>query len=175
MVKTFKIRHFLLLWLILNIIQAAFMEIHVDEAYYWVYSRFLDWGYYDHPPMVAVFIKIGTFLTQSELGARMLSVITNTAALYFLWKIVERYANNPWLFSCLYFSFVIFHIFGFITSPDSPLLFFSMLYLYFLSKYVREKKFEWSTVLVLAVAAAGMMYSKYHGILLLFFSIIGYW
>lgn len=175
MVKTFKIRHFLLLWLILNIIQAAFMEIHVDEAYYWVYSRFLDWGYYDHPPMVAVFIKIGTFLTQSELGARMLSVITNTAALYFLWKIVERYANNPWLFSCLYFSFVIFHIFGFITSPDSPLLFFSMLYLYFLSKYIREEKFEWSTVLVLAVAAAGMMYSKYHGILLLFFSIIGYW
>jgi hypothetical protein len=21
-----------------------------DEAYYWVYSKFLDWGYFDHPP-----------------------------------------------------------------------------------------------------------------------------
>lgn len=173
--KQFKIQHFLLLWLILNVIQAAFMEMHVDEAYYWVYSRFLDWGYYDHPPMVAVFIKLGTWLSHSEFGTRMISVITNTVSLYLLWKIVEPYAKNPWLFSWLYFSFVIFHVFGFIVTPDSPLLFFSVLYLYFLSNYIKQERLEWTTVLVLAVAAAGMMYSKYHGILLLFFSIIAHW
>src|SRR5690606_33586202 len=77
----------------------------------------------------------------------MVSVITNTVSLYLLWKIVEPYAKNPWLFSWLYFSFVIFHVFGFIVTPDSPLLFFSVLYLYFLSNYIKQERLEWTTVL----------------------------
>jgi len=43
--------YFLLGWTILNIIQGYTFELHADEAYYWLYSRFLDWGYFDaiHP------------------------------------------------------------------------------------------------------------------------------
>ena len=42
------------IWLLISFVQAAGTELFDDEAYYWVYSKFLDWGYFDHPPMVAV-------------------------------------------------------------------------------------------------------------------------
>ena len=45
-------------WTIITLIQAWGTELFDDEAYYWVYSKFLDWGYFDHPPMVALLIKM---------------------------------------------------------------------------------------------------------------------
>ena len=38
---------------ILNLLQAGFTTLNNDEAYYWMYSKFLAWGYFDHPPMIA--------------------------------------------------------------------------------------------------------------------------
>lgn len=174
-IKNFKIQHFLLFWLFINLIQGTFMELHVDEAYYWIYNKFLDWGYYDHPPMVAVFIKVGTFFTQSALGVRIISIFSNVCAIYFLWQIVKPYTENVWLFACLYCSFVIFHVYGFINSPDSPLLFFAILYFYFLKGYLKEQHFNIKTVLCLSLVITAMLYSKYHGILLLFFTILADW
>lgn len=161
---------FLGLWTLINVIQASFVEVHADEAYYWVYSQFLDWGYFDHPPMVALFIKIGDALFPSTLGLRLLTVITSTLSVYLLWKIVSRYAVNIKLFVLLFLSIVLFHVYGFITSPDAPLFFFTVLFLYVYQRYAEADKFKWAFLLALVIA--GMLYSKYHGILILFFTII---
>lgn len=161
---------FLGIWTFINVIQASFVEVHADEAYYWVYSRFLDWGYFDHPPMVALFIKIGDLFSASTLGLRLMTVITSTCAVYLLWKIVSRYASNIKLFILLFLSIVLFHVYGFITSPDAPLFFFIVLFLYVYQRYVAEDKFKWAFLLALVIA--GMLYSKYHGILVLFFTIL---
>ncbi len=59
---------------VINILQAAFLELHFDEAYYWLYSRNLDWGYFDHPPLVAVLIFAGTKLFGGYLGVRFFFV-----------------------------------------------------------------------------------------------------
>src|SRR6201988_2216965 len=83
--------YFLLGWTILNAVQAYTLEVHADEAYYWLYSRFLDWGYFDHPPMVAIFIRIGDSLIHSELGVRLMTVLSSTVSLYVLWRIVRQY------------------------------------------------------------------------------------
>ena len=50
---------FLAIWLVINLIQSYFTELAHDEAYYWMYSKYLSWGYFDHPPMIALIIKIG--------------------------------------------------------------------------------------------------------------------
>ena len=42
-----------LLWFIVAILQAAFTDIFHDEAYYWLWSKHLALGYFDHPPMIA--------------------------------------------------------------------------------------------------------------------------
>ena len=36
------------------------LDLYADEAYYWMWSRRLATGYFDHPPMVAWLIRAGT-------------------------------------------------------------------------------------------------------------------
>ncbi len=43
-----------------------------DETYYWVWSRHLDWGYYDQGPMIAWWIRAGCLLFgETPLGVRI--------------------------------------------------------------------------------------------------------
>src|SRR6478752_1651969 len=42
----------------LRLIAAALTPLTFDEAYYWMWSQHLALGYYDHPPMVAVVIRL---------------------------------------------------------------------------------------------------------------------
>ena len=161
---------FLALWALLNIIQATFMDLHPDEAYYWLYSKFMDWGYFDHPPMVALFIKMGDTLTHSAIGLRLVTVITTTTSFFLLWKIVKPYTENIKLFMLLAASIVLFHVYGFVTTPDSPLFFFTVLFLYVYQRYLKEDSY--GTAAVLALIISCLLYSKYHAILVLFFTIL---
>ena len=60
----------------LRLIAAAWTPITFDEAYYWMWSKHLAGGYYDHPPMVAVVIRLGTIVAgDTELGVRLVSIL----------------------------------------------------------------------------------------------------
>lgn len=164
------IRYFLLCWTILNAIQAYTLEIHADEAYYWLYSRFLDWGYYDHPPMVAIFIRIGDSMVHSEFGIRLMTVLSSTFSMYILWLIVKRYAVEAKWFILVISGIFIFHIYGFMTTPDAPLFLFTVLFYFIYQKYLDNDHLKWA--LLLAVIIACLLYSKYHGILLVGFTVL---
>lgn len=160
---------FLLLWFGFNLLQALLTGLHSDEAYYGLYAKFLEWGYFDHPPMVAAFIKAGSFI-DNTLGLRLLTTITNALSIYFLWRIVKKYNAQIGVFIVLFSSVLLFHVYGFITTPDAPLFFFSVLFLYLYQKYL--SKDDWQIALLLGLVAAALLYSKYHGILLLLFVLI---
>src|SRR5690606_33356912 len=142
-----------------------------DEAYYWLWSQNLDWGYFDHPPMVAWWISVGYELFQNELGVRILTAILNSFSIYFLWKILNPVATKEIkVFWISVLSVPMIHFFSFITSPDAPLLFFTVFYLFSLKNLI-EKNNILSTFL-LSISFAGLMYSKYHGILVILFTLI---
>src|SRR5690606_6280548 len=153
------------------LLQAFFTPITEDEAYYWLWSQQLDWGYFDHPPMVAWWISIGYEFFQNELGVRMLTVFFNSFSVYFLWKILHPITQNQIkLFFGIIGSLLVFQVFGFLTTPDAPLLFFTIFYLFSLKKFLEDNSNKAS--LLLAISLAGLMYSKYHGILLILFSLL---
>jgi hypothetical protein len=162
--------YFLLFWTILNAVQAYTLEIHADEAYYWLYSRFLDWGYFDHPPMVAIFIRIGDSIVHSEFGLRLMTVLSSTLSLYILWCIIKRYAVEARWFILVVSGIFIFHIYGFTTTPDAPLFLFTTLFYLIYQKYIEEDKVKWALLLALTIAC--LLYSKYHGILLIGFTVL---
>jgi hypothetical protein len=164
------ILYFLLGWTVLNVLQASTLGVHSDEAYYWVYSRFLDWGYYDHPPMVALFIRIGDSLLQNELGLRLMTIVTSTCSVYMLWLIARQYQADVRWFIVIFLSVFAFHIYGFNTTPDAPLLFFTVLFYYLYQQYTRRD--TWGTALLLALVIACLLYSKYHAVLLIFFTVL---
>src|SRR5215467_4130666 len=60
----------------LRLVAAAFTPLTFDEAYYWMWSKHLAGGYYDHPPMVAFVIRAGTLIAgDTELGVRLVSIL----------------------------------------------------------------------------------------------------
>jgi hypothetical protein len=164
------ILYFLLLWTILNAIQAYTLELQGDEAYYWLYSRYLDWGYFDHPPMVAIFIRIGDALMHNELGLRLITVLASSASVYLLWLILKKYAVDAVAFALVVSGIFVFHIYGFTTTPDAPLFFFTVLFYFFYQRYIDEDK--WWLALILGIVVACLLYSKYNGVLLIGFTVI---
>lgn len=162
--------YFIGLFFLLNICQAVFTGLHADEAYYWVYAQFLDWGYFDHPPMVAVFIKMGESFFHNPLALRLMTILSNSLSIFFLWLIVKKYQVNIWHFILLISGVLIFHVYAFITTPDVPLLLFGVLFLYVYQIYLKEDKLKWA--LALGIICATLMLSKYHGILLIIFTLL---
>jgi hypothetical protein len=47
---------------------ARHIELETDEAYYWLWSRHLAISYFDHPPMIAYLIRLGTALVSRHAG-----------------------------------------------------------------------------------------------------------
>ncbi len=62
--------------LLVQLLLIGRIELTFDEAYYTLWSRRLAWGYYDHPPMVAAWIRASTTLFgPSEFGVRALGTL----------------------------------------------------------------------------------------------------
>jgi hypothetical protein len=76
---------FLATWLLLNLLQAAFSPLDADETYYWMYASQLDWGYFDHPPAVAVLVALGRDWLPGALGLRFGHVLASPVARYSGW------------------------------------------------------------------------------------------
>lgn len=159
---------FLLTWLVLGLLQACFSELWDDEAYYWVYSRHLDWGYFDHPPMIALLIKIGYGIFHNELGVRLLIVFVNTLTLWVTARLIASKDNK--LFYLLIGSMGAMQIGGILAVPDVPLIFFAAIYFWVYRNFVNEQ--TWKNTILLGLSMALMFYSKYHGILLVFFTLL---
>ncbi len=162
--------YFLLCWTVLNIIQASTLELQGDEAYYWMYSRYLDWGYFDHPPMVALFIRIGDSIMHNELGLRLITVLTSSASIYLMWLILKEYAADALAFVLVISGVFIFHIYGFTTTPDAPLFFFTVLFYYLYKQYLKWD--TWTLTVLLGITVACLLYSKYNSILIIGFTLI---
>ncbi len=156
---------FLLCWTIFNAIQSYILEVHADEAYYWMYSKFMDWGYFDHPPMVALFIWLGDHIMHNELGLRLVTVLSNSTAIYLLWLILKKYTVDARLFILVVSGMLIIHMYGFTTTPDAPLFFFTVVFYYFYQKYVDND--NWLLATLLGIVVACLLYSKYHAILVI--------
>lgn len=67
------------------------LDLVHDEAYYWDWSRQLDWGYYSKPPLVAWLIAISTRLGGSTAFAvRLPAILLGTAGLGWLYLLAAR-------------------------------------------------------------------------------------
>jgi 4-amino-4-deoxy-L-arabinose transferase-like glycosyltransferase len=65
-----------------------------DEAYYWLWSRHLDWAYLDHPAGIALLIRVSTWLGgEGELGIRWLNALFGVALIPLAYALMRRMAS----------------------------------------------------------------------------------
>lgn len=156
------------IWFVINLLQGIFTEITEDEAYYALFGEHLDWGYFDHPPMVGLMTFMGGLLFSGNLGVRFWGIVATTITLFMIWRIIDDTCPNRrkiFLFFTLAFSVVMVNVYGFVTTPDVGLLLFSSLFLLVYRKYLEDD--TWPRALLLGVIMAAMIYSKYHAFIFL--------
>jgi hypothetical protein len=161
-------------WGILNLLQAGFTTLNNDEAYYWMYSKYLAWGYFDHPPMIALMIRTGYLIFHNELGVRIIVVLSQLVTLTVIWAVTDKEKRkkkeNILLFFMIAVILPVCNIYGFVSTPDAPLLLFSAIFLLVYKKFLEEE--SWKNTLFLGISIAALMYSKYHGGLLIILIIL---
>jgi hypothetical protein len=148
---------------VLRLVSAAWTPLTFDEAYYWMWSRHLAGGYYDHPPAVAYVIRAGTMIAgDTELGVRLVSILLalpmsfavyRTAAILFGGERVAATAT-------ILLNVTLMAAVGtMIVTPDAPLLVASSFVLVFLAKVLETGRGGWWLAVGIAVGLA--LLSKY--------------
>src|SRR4249919_2385129 len=122
---------------VIRLVVAASLELGNDEVYYQTYAGHLQWNYFDHPPMVALLIKISTlnFLLHHDFFIRLGPILCAAAGTWLIYKIGTRIRNarTGWFAAILYnTSFYTSIIAGTFILPDSPEVIFWLLALYIL-------------------------------------------
>ena len=153
-------------WLLLHFIQAYNTELFDDEAYYWVYSKFPAWGYFDHPPVIAIIIKAGYVLFQNELGVRFFTILLSTASLFITESLIEK--KNALLFYAICGSLALAQVGGMVAVPDAALMFFIALFFFMYRRFVLNMSFANTAAIGLVIAL--MFYTKYHAVLIVLFT-----
>jgi dolichol-phosphate mannosyltransferase len=143
------------------------IELIPEEAYYWTYAKHPALGYFDHPPMVAWCITLGTaMLGDTAMGVRVMTFVlwVATAGLLFLTGRMW-FGKRAALLATLMFTLAPVYIgTGLIVTPDAPLLFFWVATLYLMSKALDTKR-GWYWLLA-GVTFGGALLSKYYALLL---------
>src|SRR5689334_21779403 len=147
----------------LRLVAAAFTPLTFDEAYYWMWSKNLAGGYYDHPQMVAYVIRAGTIVAgDTKFGVRLASILL---ALPMSWAI---YQSSSVLFggrqvaasATILLNVTLMAAVGtMIVTPDAPLLVASTFVLFCLAKVLETGQGVWWLGVGVAVGAA--LLSKY--------------
>lgn len=143
----------------------AYVPLHGDEAYYWTWSHHLQGGYFDHPPMIAYLIYLSNFISESEWGVRLVNVLSMSTAALVIFKMTQEIINaKAALNAVLIFSSIVIVHAGFtLVTPDSPLILFWSLGLYFTYRALFFSKTKEFFLAGLFIGA--MMLSKYTAIL----------
>ena len=163
---------FLALFFVINLLQSIYTGLLEDEAYYWVWSENLAWGYFDHPPLVALFIWLGGLLFEGELGVRIMSALAFGLMLWLMWKTIDLRDKDRYtgLFFLLIVSLALLQVYGFISTPDTPLLLSTAFFFWVYKRFLEHEGTKDS--LLLGISMAAMLYSKYHGVLIIGFVVL---
>lgn len=105
------------------------LSLFVDEAQYWDWSRNLDWGFHDKPPVIVALVRLSTTLFGSgELGVKALAMLLYPATALCL----VGFARALWptssgvrtgmVAAALYMSLPGLAILGLLATTDAPLM-----------------------------------------------------
>lgn len=143
----------ILAFLALHLGLAAAIPLIEDEAYYALWATAPDWGYYDHPPMIAWMIWAGEALIgDNRIGVRLLPLLS-LALTSILVADLARMAGGSgraaWV-AVLWFNagFLIFTL-GFTATPDAPSILFWAAALWAAARALEDRRW-WVGVGVLA-------------------------
>ena len=162
------LRYLLLVATAIRLAVAAHAPLSADEAYYWIWSKVLSPGYLDHPPMVALWIRLGTLVAgDTPLGVRLFGPVSALLGTLLLMSAAEDFwpgRRAGLVAACLLNATLALNVGAVVMTPDTPLLFFWTASLAAIGRLIRTENPNWW--LAIGVLAGLAMDSKYTAALL---------
>ena len=128
---------------LLRLLFAARVELMPEETYYWNYSRHLDIGYLDHPPLTSWLIKAGTLLCgDTAFGVRLGALCCGVVASVFVFRLIRNvFGEAAALCGVVLAQALPFFFFsGLLMTPDAPLAAAWAAGLYFMERALLAKQ-----------------------------------
>jgi 4-amino-4-deoxy-L-arabinose transferase-like glycosyltransferase len=142
---------------------AALTTLSFDEALYWVWSKHIAGGYYDHPPINPILIRLGTTLFgNTELGVRVFGVLLALPASWAVWRSGAILFDDERVgaTAALYFNLtVVMAVGSAIATPDNAVVVTTTFLLLTLAKLYQTGRAAWW--LAIGVAFGVGMLAKY--------------
>ena len=152
---------------VLRLAAAAFTPLTFDEAYYWMWSRHLAGGYYDHAPAVAWIIRAGTMIAgDTEFGVRVVSILLALPMSFAVFRASELLFGGTRIAATAAILLNVTMIVAagtLIVTPDAPLMVASSFVLLALAKVAASGRGVWWLGVGFAVGLA--LLSKYTALL----------
>jgi 4-amino-4-deoxy-L-arabinose transferase-like glycosyltransferase len=128
-------------------VAGALLPLSADEAYYWLWSRHLAWGYYDHPPLIAFAIRAGTTIFgETPFGVRLIGLLSSIFASIAVWRagailLKDEKAGG---YACLFFNLsLMVAIETMAATPDTLAVWTAALFLWALAKLEETGRGAW--------------------------------
>jgi 4-amino-4-deoxy-L-arabinose transferase-like glycosyltransferase len=132
---------------LLRLLSAAFLPLSFDESYFWLWTKNLAVSYYDHPPLIALAIRLGTDLFgDTQLGVRFVSLALSIAASWAVWRaaaLAFRDETKGALACCLFNATLMVASQSIAAIPDALVLPASAFLLFFAVKLDTTKDGRW--------------------------------
>ncbi len=142
---------------------AAATPLSFDESLYWLWSKHIAGGYYDHPPVNPILIRLGTTLFgNTEFGVRVFGVLLALPASWAVWRSGAILFNDERVgaTAALYFNLTLVMAVGsVIATPDNAVVIATAFLLLTLAKLYETGRGAWW--LAVGVAFGIGMLSKY--------------
>lgn len=161
--NTVLIVFMLTLW---RIYLSATVQLHPDEAYYWLWSRRLDLGYYDHAPLVAYLIRLTTLFSSQEACVRFGGILDTVIVSIISWTLSMQLFGDRKIASASVITMNVLPITmagSVLITPDIPVFLFVSVAVYFFWQVVTTQKVWYWYLLGTAFGLA--LLSKYTAIL----------
>ena len=142
---------------------AGFTPLSYDEAYYWMWTKHLASGYFDHPPLIAFVIRAGTALFgDTSVGVRFVPWLLSVAASWAVWRTGAMLLRNEYAgaLAALFFNLMpMIGVESLAATPDALEIAAAVFVLFTLAKIAESGHGVWW--IATGIAAGFALLSKY--------------
>ncbi len=158
--------------LLVKLLLAATIPFSGDEAYFLIWAKYPDYGFYDHPPMVGWILWLMLRFGDAEWVLRLPVVMITSFVGYGLYRLLADWDEEKARLVAVVYLASPLNLLGVLITTDAPLLLFSFLTLWAL---VRGLERGADRDFLLAGAAFGLACLSKYFAALLGLALIVYW
>ena len=120
---------------------ALSLPLTSDEAYFFIWGKYLDYGYYEHPPMVGWLIHFLLYIGDTRFILRLPTIFFGIIIGLGLYQFLKKTDKNKAQWIAVLFWISPFNLLNVIITNDTPLVLFTFLSgLFFFFGFGVEKK-----------------------------------